>query len=410
MRSILEGVRVIDFTANISGPAATTFLADMGAEVIKVEKPGVGDDARLFPPYVSGFSAPFLAMNRGKKGVCIDLKTPEGVALFKELVAHSDVLFENHRPQTMEGLGLGYDVLSAINPRLIMLSLSGYGQYGPLADRPAYDSIIQAVTGIMATTGFPETPPTKSGPIIIDLATAMHASYAIAAALYAREKTGQGEFIDISMYDVGINLMAGTWPQYTVTGEVQKRTGNRYPFVAPFDTFQTKNGYFMICSAGDATYHKLCDAMGMQELKTDKRFANLFVRNDNVVELTQIIQGWVSKYTVEELEELSVQYGFPGAPVREVNEVIEHPHTIARGLSVDVEQPGRGVVNIYGPAIKAKNSEIKVRGCAPEHGQDNRWLLEEVLGKSREEVESLLVSSAMGYVRPQELKEVCQSL
>ena len=396
MRSMLEGIRVVDFTANISGPAATTFLADMGAEVIKVEKPGIGDDARLFPPYVNGFSAPFLAMNRGKKGVCIDLKTPEGVELFKELVAVSDVLVENHRPQTMEGLGLGYEELAAINPRLIMLSLSGYGQYGPLADRPAYDSIIQAVTGIMATTGFPDSPPTKAGPIVIDLATAMHASYAIAAALYAREKTGEGEYIDMSMYDVGINLMAGTWTQYSVTGKVQARTGNRYPYVAPFDTYHAKDGYFMICSAGDATFHKLCDAMGMPELKTDVKYNNLFVRNDNVAELTKIIQEWVSRHTVAELEDISVEYGFPGAPIREVNEVVEHPHTKARGLSVDVDQPGRGIINIYGPAIKVKNSEVKVRGAAPEHGQDNRWLLEEVLGKNVGDADTLLESGAMG--------------
>lgn len=396
MGAMFEGIRVIDFTANISGPATTTFLADMGAEVIKVEKPGIGDDARLFPPYVNGFSAPFLAMNRGKKGIVLDLKTEEGVELFKELVQVSDVLVENHRPGTMESYGLSYEVLSELNPRLVMLSLSGYGQYGPLADRPAYDSIIQAVTGIMATTGFPDAPPTKAGPIIIDLATAMHASYAIAAALYAREKTGMGEFIDMSMYDVGVNLMAGTWTQYTVTGKVQERTGNRYPYVSPFDTYCAKDGYFMICSAGDATFHKLCDAMGMPELKTDERFVNLFVRNDNVGELTKIIQEWVSRHTVAELEALSVQFGFPGAPVREVNEVVEHPHTKARGLSIDVEQPGRGVINIYGPAIKTKNSRVEVRGAAPEHGQDNRWFLEEVLGKSSDEAEAILQSPAMG--------------
>jgi CoA:oxalate CoA-transferase len=296
----------------------------------------------------------------------------------------------------MESYGLSYDVLSELNQRLVMLSLSGYGQYGPLADRPAYDSIIQAVTGIMATTGFPDTPPTKAGPIIIDLATAMHASYAIAAALYAREKTGMGEFIDMSMYDVGVNLMAGTWTQYTVTGKVQERTGNRYPYVSPFDTYRAKDGYFMVCSAGDATFHKLCDAMGMPELKTDERFVNLFVRNDNVAELTRIIQQWVSQHTVQELEDLSVQFGFPGAPVREVNEVVEHPHTKARGLSVDVEQPGRGVVNIYGPAIKTKRSSVEVRGAAPEHGQHNRWFLEVVLGKSPEEAEQFLESPAMG--------------
>ncbi|MFZ5571661.1 MAG: CaiB/BaiF CoA transferase family protein [Thermodesulfobacteriota bacterium] len=396
MRSMLENVRVIDFTANVSGPAASTFLADMGAEVIKVEKPGFGDDARLFPPYKAGFSAPFVVMNRGKKGVCIDLKKQEGIELFKEIVKQSDVVMENHRPGTMEKYGLGYEDLKGINPRLIMLSLSGYGQYGPLAERPAYDSIIQAMTGIMATTGFPDGPPTKAGPIVIDIATAMQAAFAICAALYAREKTGEGEFLDVSMFDVGVNLMAGTWTDYTVMGNVQKRTGNRYPYVSPFDTYQAKDGYFMICSAGDTTFHRICDAMGKPELKTDPRFSNLFVRNDNEPALTKLMQEWVSRHTTEELLQLSVQFGFPGSPILNVDQVVNHPHTRARGLAVDVDQPNRGVINIYGPPTKAKNSEIKVRGPAPEHGQHNEWLLREVLGKTVEEAAVVLSSGAMG--------------
>lgn len=396
MRSMLENIRVIDFTANVSGPATTTFLADMGAEVIKIEKPGLGDDARLFPPYKNGFSAPFLVMNRGKKGVCIDLKNPDGVEIFKKLVAKSDVLVENHKPGTMEKLGIGYDDLKKENPGLIMLSLSGYGQHGPLADRPAYDSIIQAMTGIMATTGFSDGPPTKTGPIVVDLATAMQSAFAICAALYAREKTGEGEFFDVSMFDVGVNLMAGTWTDFTVTGNVQSRTGNRYPYVSPFDTFKAKDGYFMICSAGDATFFKLCDAMKKPELKEDDRFSNLFVRNDNEPILSEIIQSWVSEYTVNELYEKSIVYDFPGAPVLNVDEVINHPHTKARDLPVDVEQPGKGVINIYGPPVKARNSEIKVRGHAPEHGEHNTWMLENIINESQETIEKILASGAMG--------------
>ena len=396
MRSMLEGIRVVDFTANISGPAATAYLADMGAEVIKIEKPGLGDDARLFPPYKGGFSASFIGVNRGKRGVCIDLKKKEGVDLFKELIAKSDVLIENHKPGTMEKLGLGYEDLKAINPRLIMLSLSGYGQFGPLSDRPAYDSIIQAMSGFMSITGFPDGPPTKGGPILIDITTAIESAFSICAALFAREKTGEGEYLDVSMFDVGVNLMSGSWTEYTVNGNIQQRTGNRYPYVGPFDTYHAKDGYFMICSAGDATFHKICDAMEKSELKEDPRFANLFVRNDNEPALTKILQDWVSGHTVEELYQKSVEFDFPGSPVLNIAEVVEHPHTKARGLHVEVDQPGRGIVNIYGPPVKARNSEIKVRGAAPEHGQDNSWMLEKILGKNPEQIEAILKAGAMG--------------
>jgi CoA:oxalate CoA-transferase len=400
MRSMLEGVRVIDFTANIAGPATTTFLADMGAEVIKVEKPGIGDDARLFPPYVNGFSAPFIVMNRAKKGVVIDIKKPEGAVLLKELVAASDVLVENYKPGVMERLGLDYESLKKINPRLIMLSLSGYGQFGPLSKRPAYDSIIQACSGIMDVTGFSDGPPVKAGPIIIDLATAMQAAFAICAALFARERTGEGEYLDVSMYDTAVNMLAGVWTDYTVTGNVPKRTGNRYPYVSPFDTFHAKDGYFMICSAGDSTFHKLCDAMGRPEMKTDDRFNNLFTRNANEPQLRVIIQEWVGAHTTSELMEFTTKFDVPASPIMSVKDVVEHPHTKERGLPVEVDQPGRGKVVIYGPPTKARNSEIKARGAAPEHGQHTEWVLAAILNKTHGEIERLKTTGTVKQAAP----------
>ncbi|TFH38280.1 MAG: CoA transferase, partial [Chrysiogenales bacterium] len=333
--------------------------------------------------------------NRAKKGVVIDMKKPEGVEVFKELVAVSDVLVENFKPGVMKRLGLDYESMKKVNPKLVMLSLSGYGQYGPLSKRPAYDSIIQACSGIMDVTGFPDGPPTKAGPIIIDLATAMQAAFAVCAARFARERTGEGEYLDVSMYDTAINLLAGVWTDYTVTGNIPRRTGNRYPYVSPFDTFQAKDGYFMICSAGDATYHRLCDAMERPDLKTDPRFVNLFVRNDNEPELRAIIQEWVGARTTEELLEITVTHDVPASPIRNVKEVVEHPHTIERGLPVEVEQPGRGTVVIYGPPTKARNSEVKARGAAPEHGQHTEWMLTEILKKAPEEIEALKVSGAV---------------
>lgn len=401
MRSMLDGVRVIEFAANTSGPAAATFLADMGAEVIKVEKPGIGDDARLFPPYVNGFSAPFIVMNRSKKGVVIDIKKPEGVALFKELVAVSDVLVENYKPGVMERLGLDYESLRKINPRLIMLSLSGYGQFGPLSNRPAYDSIIQACSGIMDITGFPDGPPVKAGPIIIDIAAAIQAAFAVCAALFARERTGEGEYLDVSMFDTAVNMLAGTWTDYTVTGNVPRRSGNRYPYVSPFDTFQAKDGYFMICSAGDSTYHNLCDAMGRPDLKDDSRFSDLFKRNANESQLREIIQEWTGRHTTAELLEAASKHDVPASPILSVREVVEHPHTKERGLPVEVDQPGRGRLVIYGPPIKAKNSRVMARGAAPEHGQHSEWVLAAVLKKSKDEIERLKASGIVKQAAPQ---------
>ncbi len=395
MKSMLEGIRVLDFTANVSGPAATVLLADMGAEVIKIER-STGEDARIFPPYKNGFSAPFVVMNRGKKAITLDLKTAEGNQIFRDLVAESDVLVENYKPGVMKRLGLDYDTLTEINPKLIMLSLSGYGQYGPLSSQPAYDSIIQAITGLMDTTGFPDGPPVKPGTILVDLTAAMQSAFAITSALFARERTGQGEYFDISMFDVGINLMAGTWTDYTVTGNVPTRSGNKYPYVSPFDTFNAKDGYFMICSAGENTFQKLCEAMGKPEIKTDSRFDNLFARVENEPELKEIIEGWTTQYTIRELEQIMIDYEVPGAPVLNVKEAIEHPHTKARQLPVDIDQPGKGIINIYGPAIKARNSEIKARGPAPEVGQNNETVLREILGKNDEEIEKLKKVGAMG--------------
>jgi len=392
---MLEGVRVIDFTANISGPATTQFLTDMGAEVIKVEKPG-GEDARYFPPYKNGFSASFLVMNRGKKAVTIDVKTEEGKNLFKELVASSDVLVENFRAGVMKKNGLDYDELKKINPRLIMLSLSGYGQDGPLSHLPAYDSTMQAMSGFMSSTGYEGKEAIKTGSIILDLSTALNSAFSICAALYAREKTGEGEYLDIAMYDTAVNLLEVKWVDFTVNGNLPKRLGNRYPHVTPFDSYATKDGHIMICCAGDRTFKNLCEGIDMPELISDERFNNFFKRNENEPELKKIIEKWASDKTSEEVFQKLSDHGAPVSPIKDIKQVFEHPHTAARNLIVDVEQPDAGTITIYGPSQKARNSEIKNRGHAPRIGEHNQWLLEKVLGKESMEIDSIFSSPAMG--------------
>ena len=396
MRSMLEGIRVIDFTNTVAGPGCTFFLADMGAEVIKVERPGLGDEARLFPPYKDGVSASFTVLNRGKRGVVLDLKNPRGVELFKELAAVSDVCVENYRPGVMKKLGIDYETLQGVNPRLVMCSISGYGQYGPLSHLPAYDAVLQAMSGLMSTTGFPDGPPTRAGTLIVDISCAFYAAFGICAALFARERTGEGEYLDVSMYDVAINLLEAKFVDYTVTGNVPQRTGNRYPYVTPFDAYATKDGYVMLICIGDQPFHDLCRAMGKPELAEDERFRDLMARNANEPELKRIIEEWASGFTNAEMWELLQQHGVPGAPVNDVKAVVENPHTAARDMLVELEQPGAGTITIFGAAMKALGSEIRPRGPAPSLGQDNRWLLEEVLKKGADEVEEILASGAMG--------------
>jgi crotonobetainyl-CoA:carnitine CoA-transferase CaiB-like acyl-CoA transferase len=393
---MLEGVRVIDFTNTVAGPGCTFFLSDMGADVIKVEKPVRGDDARLFPPYQGSMSVSFVVLNHGKRGITLDLKSPEGVALFKELAAVSDVVVENYTPGTMAKLGIDYETLKAINPRLVMCSISGYGQFGPLSPLPGYDAVIQAMAGLMSTTGFPDGPPLRTGTLIVDITTAIFAAFSIAAALFAREVTGEGEYLDVSMYDVAINQLEAKFVDYTVTGNIPGRTGNRYPYVTPFDTFSTKDSYVLIICAGDGPFENLCKAMGKPELAKDERFSDVMKRNEHEPELKKIIEEWSTRFTNEEIIPLLMEQGVPAAPVNNVKQVVENPHTAARGMLVELDQPNAGKLTIFGPAVKATNSEVKVRGPAPALGEHNRWFLEELLGKSSTEADQVIASGAMG--------------
>ncbi|MFW6114093.1 MAG: CaiB/BaiF CoA transferase family protein, partial [Actinomycetota bacterium] len=325
-----------------------------------------------------------------------DLKDPAAVDLFKEMVAASDVLVENYRPGVMKKLGVGYETLKEVNPGLVMCSISGYGQYGPLSHLPAYDAVIQAMSGLMSTTGFPDGPPVRAGTLIVDISCAFYSAFGICAALLAREKTGQGEYLDISMYDVAINLLEAKFVDYTVTGNVPQRTGNRFPYVTPFDTFKTSDGYVMIICVGEGPFHSLCEAMDRPELAEDERFRDLMARNTNEEALKKIIEDWSSRLSTEEVWGKLYSHNVPGAPVHDVKEVVEHPHTRERDMLVELDQPGTGTFTIFGSAMKASGSEIKPRGPAPVLGQDNRWLLTDLLEKSDKEADKILASGAMG--------------
>jgi formyl-CoA transferase len=248
----------------------------------------------------------------------------------------------------------------------------------------------------MSTTGFPEGPPVRSGTLIVDISCAMIAACGICAALFSRERTGEGEYLDVAMYDVAIQLLEAKFVDYTVAGNVPQRTGNRYPYVAPFDTYRTSDGYVFIICVGDQPFRSLCEAMESPELVQDDRFSNLMTRNANEPELKHLIEEWTSQYTTKEIMDRLSSHGVPGAPVNNVKQLIEHPHTKARGMLVDIEQPDAGIITMFGPVFKALNSVIKARGPAPALGEHNQWMLEKVLGKSPEEVEKIMASGAMG--------------
>jgi crotonobetainyl-CoA:carnitine CoA-transferase CaiB-like acyl-CoA transferase len=395
MTSMLEGIRVVDLTQSISGPFCTLCLADMGAEVIKIEKPDRGEDVRYFPPVVGETSGAFVQFNHSKKGVTLNLKSPEGVGLFKELVRAADIVVENFTPGAMAKLGIAYGDLKEINPKLIMCSISGFGQTGPLAPLPGYDTVIQALSGLMSTTGFHDGPPVRTGSIVVDVSTGMVAATAICASLFRRERTGEGDYLDIAMFDVALNLLEVKFVEYTTTREIPGRFGNRYPTVTPFDAFPTKDEYAVICCAGDNTFQNLCKAMEMPELAEDERFRGNLDRNRHEPELRKIIEEWSGRLTSRQVIEKLLPCGVPVATIKNVKEAVENPQTAAREMLVDVIQPGGEKFTIYGSAIKSTNSKVEARGPAPGHGEHNEWLLREVLNKSDEEVEKILGSGAM---------------
>lgn len=395
MKGFLEGVTVVDLSTTISGPFCSFYLCDMGAEVIKIEEPGKGDMSRYLPPFTGGVSETYAVLNRGKKSVTIDLKSEEGLALAKELVAGADVLIENFTPGKVEKLGLDYDSVKLINPRVVMCSISGYGQTGPLSRLPGYDGVIQAQGGIMSVTGDPDKP-MRTGMVICDFTSAMMAMSGIIAALFRRNVTGEGDYIDISMFDVAVNLLSTDFLSYANHGVVVPRTGNRFSYATPFDTFRTRDSFVLIVAANDSTFRNLCNAIGRPELADDPRFADMINRNNNHAELRPFIEEWTLQRTTGEALSVLLPAGAPASPINTVKEVVEHPHAVEREMILELDQPGAGPIKIFGSAIKARNAEVGPRSYAPALGEHNQTVLRDLLGKSDSEIESLKAGGALG--------------
>jgi formyl-CoA transferase len=386
----LDGVRVLDLTRVLAGPYCTMFLGDLGAEVVKIEQPGVGDDTRGWgPPFAGGESAYFLCVNRNKKSVTVDLKSKEGVALLRRLAERADVLIENFRPGTMARLGLGERELRAINPRLIYASLSGFGADGPMSDAPGYDLIVQAWGGLMSITGQPDGEPTKVGVAIIDLVAGLMLGKSIAAALFAREKIGVGQRIDTSLLEAEVACLINVGSNYLLQGKIPRRWGNAHASIVPYQTFKTADGYLVIGVASEGIWRRFCQAIGRAEWADDSRFE----KNSNRVENRSVLIGLLAEIflgrSTEEWLKLLNSAEVPCAPVQTVDQVFKAPQVLHREMLVEVEHPTAGTVPMAGIPVKFSGTPASVRLPPPLLGEHTEAVLASWLGMDSEEISEL---------------------
>ena len=379
MAGPLDGVKVLDLTRVLAGPYATMVMSDLGAEVIKVERPEGGDMARGTGPFVDGQSSYFMSINRGKKSVILDLKDEGDKQTFLELVDQFDVLVENFVPGVMKRLGLDYEVLSKRHPRLIYAAVSGFGQWGPYTKRPALDIIVQAMGGIMSITGEPGRPPVRPGSSLGDITAGLFTTIGILSALHERDRSGVGQMIDVAMLDCQMAVLENAFARYFTTGEVPTAIGTRHPVTTPFQVYATSDGYVALAFVGGAKdqWPIFCALLDRVDLIDDERFTTSWNRTLNYDDLNPIIEdGMRSKSTAQWLEELT-EAQIPCGPVNNIADVVADEHTKARGMIIDVPHPESGTVKMVNNPIRFSRSQAHVTGAAPLHGGDT----EEVLGK-----------------------------
>lgn len=386
----LSGVRVLDLTRVVAGPYCSMFLGDLGAEVVKVEQPGAGDDTRGWgPPFAGGESAYYLCINRNKQSLTLDLKSKRAVELLRDLVKAADVIIENFRPGTMERLGLGEKELRELNPRLIYASLTGFGADGPMSDWPGYDLIVQAWGGLMSITGTPEGEPVKVGVAIIDLVAGLMLGKAVAAALFAREKIGVGQRIDTSLLEAEVASLINVGSNYLVGGKVPTRWGNAHPNIVPYQNFQTADGYLVIGVASEVIWKRFCEAVGQRDLINDPRFADNSKRVGNRSELIAILSktflqrrndAWFKSLTDAEV---------PCAPVQTIDQVFQAPQVLQRDMLIEVDHPTAGKVRMAGIPVKFSVTPASVRMPPPLLGEHNDAILRTWLGMSAASIDEL---------------------
>ena len=387
--SPLNGIKVLDLTRVLAGPYATMLLSDLGAEVIKIEQPGIGDESRNFGPFKNGFSLYFMSVNRGKRSVTLNLKTERGQSIFKQLLQQTDVLVENFRPGTMQKLGLDYDTLKSEHPSLIYAACSGFGQTGPYAQQGAYDMIIQGMGGIISITGEPDGPPVRVGTSISDITAALFTTIGILSALHHRNQTGSGQFVDVAMLDSLVAVLENAVVRYFATGEAPKPLGARHPAITPFEAFASADGHVIIALGNDTLWAKFCEHVDRQELITDKRFQTNADRTEHHSQLFPILSEIMFQRTTEDWINALGDIGVPCGPINAMDKVVTHPQVQAREMITRIAHEITGEVEVPGVPIKLSETPGSVDAPAPSLGEHTTDVLTGVLKMTPDEVEEL---------------------
>jgi crotonobetainyl-CoA:carnitine CoA-transferase CaiB-like acyl-CoA transferase len=391
----LKGIRVLDLTRVLAGPYCAMLLADMGAEVIKVEEPGRGDDTRGWPPFAGGESTYFMSVNRNKKSVTLNLKAPEGRDLLERLAKKSDVLLENFRTGTMDKLGLGYGRLAKLNPKLVYCAISGFGESGPESHRGGYDLIVQAESGVMDLTGFPDGPPVKVGNSIADLVAGMSGAHGVTLALLARTRTKRGQKVEIAMLDVMASLLTYQAGMYLNAGRTPARRGNEHPSIVPYEIFKAADAWLALGVANNSLWERCCAALERPDLAKDTRFATEASRVEQRATLVPLLNGILGARTADEWMKRLEAVGVPAGRIRTVPEVCESAHLKARGMVVSLPHARAGTVRMMGVPIRLHGTPGRATAAPPGLGPHKAAVLRSVLGLGARDVARLRAAGAI---------------
>jgi len=396
-KSLLEGVRVLDLSRVLAGPYCTMMLGDLGADIIKIEAPGSGDDTRQWgPPFAAGGeSAYFLCVNRNKRSMTLNLKSEGGIRILKDLVKQADILVENFRVDTLEKWGLDYDGLRMLQPGLIYCSITGYGYTGPYRNLPGYDFIIQAQGGVMSITGPEQGEPYKVGVAIADITAGLFACNAILAALFDHQRTGKGQRIDISLLDAQLAWLANVGSNYLISGEKPTRYGNAHPNIVPYQTFKAKDGYFAVAVGNDSQWHQFCEKAGKPEWAEDKRFKTNASRVKNRNVLIPLLDDLFLQAEIPDWLSLLEAAGVPCGPINSIDQLLNDPQVQARQMVIEVPHPNAGSVRMIASPLKIPTNPVEVRLPPPILGEHTAEILHDMLGYDQKTIEEMRISQVI---------------